>query len=75
MSVVKGFGFWPLLAIVCLVAVSAVSNPDHGSMAGSVVGLALSVPLALVIDGRRRHRQLRSRRPPGLAAHPGSRAG
>jgi hypothetical protein len=54
MKIVKRFAFWPLFAIVCMVVVSAVSNPDHGSVTGSVVGLALSVPVALVVDGRRR---------------------
>ncbi|MDP9094876.1 MAG: hypothetical protein M3N95_18555 [Actinomycetota bacterium] len=59
MSIVKRFAFWPLFAFVCMVVVSSVSNPDHGSVTGSVVGLVLSVPLAFVIDrGRRRSYRL-----------------
>ena len=54
MSMVKRFAFWPFFAIVCTVVVSSLSNPDHGSTVGALVGLTLSVPLAFAIDRRRR---------------------
>ena len=57
MSTIKRFAFWPLLALVCASVASAVADPDRGSTGGTVVGLALSIPLAYLIDRRRRRRQ------------------
>lgn len=56
LTLVKRWAFVPLLVLVCVTVASAVSNPAHGSIAGSVVGLVLSVPIALLIDRRRRRR-------------------
>jgi hypothetical protein len=54
MSMIKRFAFWPLSAIACMVLVSSISNPEHGSTTGALIGLSLSMPLAIVIDRRRR---------------------
>jgi hypothetical protein len=56
MGLVKRFAFWPLLAIVSMTVASAVSNPDHGSAMGTLVGLVVSLPIAIVIDRRRQRR-------------------
>jgi hypothetical protein len=56
MGLVKRFAFWPLLAIVCMTLASAVSDPEFGSAAGTLVGLGVSLPIAVVIDRRRQRR-------------------
>ena len=53
---IKRFAFWPLLALVSMGLGSAPANPDHGSTAGTLVGLAISVPLAVLVDRRRQRR-------------------
>ena len=54
MNLIKRFAFWPLLALIAMTIASAASNPVNGSTAGQVVGLTASVPLAFLIDRRRR---------------------
>jgi membrane associated rhomboid family serine protease len=56
MTFIKRWAFWPLLALLCMAAASAVLNAEHGSIEGTLVGLALSVPLAILIDRRRQRR-------------------
>jgi membrane associated rhomboid family serine protease len=55
-TVVKRWAFWPLLALVCIAAASAALNGKLGSIGGTLVGMALSVPLAVLIERRRRRR-------------------
>ena len=52
MTFVKRFAFWPLLALVCMVVVGAATGKP--SVTSELVGLALSAPLAALIDYRRR---------------------
>lgn len=53
MTYIKRFAFWPLLALVCMVAVSATTDPHDGTTLGTFAGFLLSIPLAYVIDRRR----------------------
>jgi hypothetical protein len=46
MTVIKRLAFWPVLALVCMVAASAAVNANHRSTVGTLAGPALSVPLA-----------------------------
>jgi hypothetical protein len=50
MTFIRRWAFWPLLALLCMAAASAALNAEHGSIEGTLVGLALSVPLAILID-------------------------
>lgn len=59
MRYVKRFAFWPLLAYVCMVVTSVSADPVHGTKLASWAGLALSVPLAWLIDRRRQRNIVR----------------
>jgi hypothetical protein len=54
LSHVKRFAFWPVLALVMMTVTSAISDPEHGSTTGTLVGLAASIPAGYLIDRRRR---------------------
>ena len=58
MIIVKRWAFWPLLALACMTAVSMIADPGRGSTTGTFVGLAASVPIAVLIDRRRQHRAI-----------------
>ena len=59
MESVKRWAFVPLLAIVMAVLGGMLAqNGGHSLTAGNIVGLIASVPVAFVIERRRRRRRL-----------------
>ncbi|MDT4943819.1 MAG: hypothetical protein QOH14_552 [Pseudonocardiales bacterium] len=56
-ATVKRWAFWPLLALFCVLVVGHALNPDQFTWYAGVIGLAVSVPIAIYIDRRRQRRR------------------
>jgi hypothetical protein len=56
MALVKRWAFYPLLFLLCVAAGNALIDKNHPSLTGWAIGVAASIPLAVIWDGRRRRR-------------------
>ena len=56
MHTIKRWAFYPLLFLICVAGGNAAVDPYNPSLLGWAIGIAASVPLAVLWDQRRRRR-------------------